>query len=81
MAESEIKTSCQIRCEHCKKWFPSGIQFGTAEAFFTSTLIGNLQRCPNPNCGRMTGCNKENMRFEERHPDGRVTYVEGKDTF
>lgn len=79
MAENEINASCQIRCQHCKDWFRSGIQFGSAEAFFTSSLIGNIQVCPF--CGRDTGCNKENMRFQVRYPDGKITYVEGEDTF
>jgi hypothetical protein len=79
MAEEEIETSCEIRCLKCGRWFRSGIQFGSADTFFTSTLVGNLQQCTK--CGKMTGCNKENMRFVERRPDGGVTYVEGKDTF
>ena len=69
--------NCEIKCLNCEKWFPSGTQFGDAESFFSSTLIGNLQQCPH--CGQMTSCNKENMRFSERIPDGRVIYFEGKD--
>jgi len=74
-----MEPKCEIRCQHCKRWFPSGIQFGSAKAFFTSTLVGNRQQCPY--CGNWTDCNKENMRFQERGPDGRVIYVEGKDVF
>ena len=80
MEEYVTNTSCQLKCQHCDKWFRSGIQFGTAKAFFTSGLVGNNQTCPV--CGKMTGCNKENMRFQEKLPDGRATtYFEGEDTF
>ena len=53
--------SCEIRCEHCREWFRSLIQFKTEEAFFAATLIGNISICRH--CGKGTGCNKENMRF------------------
>jgi hypothetical protein len=53
--------SGEIRCEHCQQWFRSPIGFGSAEAFFSSTLIGNKAQCRH--CGKMTGCNKENMRW------------------
>ena len=53
--------SCDIRCEHCHEWFRSSIQFGNKEAFFTSTLVGNITRCEH--CGQATSCNHENMRF------------------
>jgi hypothetical protein len=66
---------CRIRCEHCKAWFSSPLQFGNAEAFFTCTLVGNLTQCPS--CGRMSGCNKENMRYaDEKDEQGFV----GNDT-
>ena len=80
MAPNEMDEKiCEIRCLMCGEWFPSAIQFGTAEVFFSSTLIDNLQQCPH--CGKMTNCNKENMRFVERQSNGRVTYIEGQDTF
>ncbi len=72
-------TTCEIRCLKCGEWFPSGIQFGDAETFFSSTLTGNLQNCPH--CKKMTGCNKENMRFVERREDGRTVITEGKDAY
>jgi DNA-directed RNA polymerase subunit RPC12/RpoP len=59
-------SSIEIRCLHCGKWFPSPIFFGDSESFDTSTLIGNQAQCPH--CGRMTGCNKENIRL--RHEQG-----------
>ena len=74
---ANVQTKCEIRCLYCGKWFPSPIQFGDAESFFSSELIGNRVNCPF--CGHMTGCNKENMRFVERRQDERITYAEGKD--
>lgn len=55
--------SCRIRClnDKCGKIFNSPFQFGDAESFFTSTLIGNKVQCPH--CNQMTNCNKENMLF------------------
>ena len=63
----------EIRCLSCGKWFPSPIMLGDTESFDTSTLIGNTVTCAH--CGRMTGCNKENMRV--RSQDGGFL---GKDT-
>ena len=76
-----IELRCEVRCQHCGEWFKSGIQFGDAGTFFNTSTSGNLQQCPNPNCGKMTGMNKSDMRFGERRADGRVTYVEGENTF
>lgn len=53
--------TCEIRCEHCGAWFQSPMQFGNADAFFGSVLLGNQVQCRH--CGKMGGCNKENMRF------------------
>jgi hypothetical protein len=58
--------SIEIRCQHCRKWFPSPIFFGDSESFDTSALFGNLAQCRH--CGKMTGCNKEN--FRARFEDG-----------
>ena len=71
--------TCEIKCLKCGNWFRSGIQFGDAESFFSSTLKGNKHQCRK--CGEMTDCNKENMRFVERKSGGKVTYLEGKETF
>lgn len=57
---------CEIRCEHCRTWFPSPIYFGDSESFDTATLSGNRFQCPA--CGKMSGCNKENLRL--RFADG-----------
>lgn len=64
------------RCEHCREWFPSPIGFVESESFEASTmvLIGNQAQCPK--CGKMTGCDKENMRVRHDAPGGFV----GKDT-
>lgn len=59
---------CLIKCKHCKQQFRSPIQFGNPTAFFTSTLVGNEAQCSK--CRKMTGCNKENMYFNDR--DGTV---------
>jgi ribosomal protein S27E len=54
-------TSCLIRCLHCGDLIAAPIQFGSAGAFFSSTLVGSTIRCPT--CGRETDMNKENMIF------------------
>jgi hypothetical protein len=36
---------CQIRCAMCNEWADSKIQFGSAKAFFTSSLVGNTVHC------------------------------------
>lgn len=59
-------TDIQVRCQHCRNWFRSGIWMGDSETFDTATLFGNRQQCPH--CDRMTGCNKEN--FRARFEDG-----------
>jgi len=52
----------EIRCGDCSKWFPSPIGLGDTQVFDASTLIGNQAQCPK--CGKMTSCNKENMRVQ-----------------
>lgn len=71
-------TLCEIRCLHCGKWFNSGLHFGNAEAYFSTATKDNTQQCTH--CKKITPMNKDNMRFGERRADGRITYVEGKDT-
>ena len=73
-----LKTSCEIQCLECKKWFRAAFQFGDYESFFTSCVRGSRQNCPQ--CGIMTSCNKENMRFVEDIGEGHKKYIEGKDT-
>ncbi len=55
-------TEIQILClnDSCATWFPSPISFGDMESFDSSMLVGNSVQCPK--CGKMTPCNKENMR-------------------
>ena len=57
--------SIEIRCQHCRAWFPSPIFFEDSDSFDTSMLFDNLARCAN--CGEMTGCDKDNFRafFED----------------
>jgi len=50
----------EIRCEHCRQWFPSRVGFDVDERFDTATLLGVEMDCPK--CGQWTGCNKENMQ-------------------
>jgi len=54
-----------IRCQHCRNWFPSPIWFGDSKSFDTSTLFANQAQCQH--CGKMTGCDKKNIRarFED----------------
>ena len=57
-----------IRCKICGKWFSSPITFGNSDSFDTSMLIGNQARCRN--CGKMTGCDKKNIRVRYEGDDG-----------
>jgi hypothetical protein len=68
---------CQIRCEACDQWADSRTQFPTAEAFFTSNLIGNTIKCSW--CGETTRCSIERMRFDEQRDGRKGTFVDGKD--
>lgn len=72
------ETFCEVRCLNCGEWFRSGIQFGSAGAFFATATRGNVQTCTH--CNKPTPMNKDNMRFGERREDGGVFYIEGKDT-
>ena len=65
----------EIQCTHCKAWSRSPIQFGSTEAFESSTLIGNRFGCGV--CGKMAMCNKENVRYSRE--DGKGGFV-GVDT-
>lgn len=68
------KAVTEVRCAHCKGWFPSPIDFGNMGTFDASTLVGNLAQCPR--CGKMTGFNKENLRVRAGGDEGFV----GSDT-
>jgi len=70
----------EVRCLHCENWFRSPIGFGNVTSYDTSLLIGNRVSCSQ--CGRLTDCNKENIRFVERNQEtGEVHYIEGQDTY
>lgn len=58
----------EVQCISCKTWFKSPIQSGTPESFDTSTLEGNNAQCEA--CGRMSPCNKENMRWARSDGNG-----------
>jgi hypothetical protein len=60
---SEVK-ELHIRCLNCNKWFLSPIFFGDFKSFDTSTMEGNQAQCGH--CGKMTDCNKENMRVRAK---------------
>ncbi|AMO69618.1 hypothetical protein DOK_15029 [gamma proteobacterium BDW918] len=59
-------TEISIRCEHCRKWFPSPIFIGDSNSFNTALLFNNQAQCQH--CDKMTGCDKEN--FRARFEDG-----------
>lgn len=63
MKMPEVK-ELHIRCLNCNEWFKSPIFFGDLDFFDTSTMEGNQAQCPH--CGKMTGCNKENMRVRTK---------------
>lgn len=60
---SEVK-ELHIRCLNCNHWFNSPIFFGDLDSFDSSIMAGNQAQCPH--CGRMTSCNKENMRVRAK---------------
>ena len=53
-----------VVCRHCKNRFISPIQF-SKESFNTVSMKGNITNCPNPNCGKQTGLDKEDLIFEK----------------
>ena len=58
----------EIRCQHCRRWFPSPVVFGKDESFDTATLLEDTVLCPH--CGKPTGCDEENMRLRGEGSDG-----------
>ena len=50
----------EIRCEHCRQWFPSPVVYGDDESFDTATLVADTVTCSR--CGRETGCDQANVR-------------------
>ena len=54
--------ACVIKCEHCKRQFASWIQYETAEAFYSSPLVGEYVLCTA--CGQQTLCTRDNMLFD-----------------
>lgn len=66
MTTNSKTKSIEVRCTHCNTWFNSAIWIGDRTSFETGSFYGNMQSCPN--CGKLTGCNKEN--FRARFEDG-----------
>ncbi len=64
--------SIEIRCEHCREWFPSPLFFLNSKSFDTAKLFANTARCRR--CRKMTGSDKDN--FRARFADGGFLGVE-----
>ena len=58
----------KVRCKHCAGWIPSFITFESIEAFNSASLHGNNMQCPS--CGKMTRCDKKNMKAHWVDEDG-----------
>jgi len=50
----------EIRCQHCRNWFPSSVVIGDDESFDTATLNEEVVICPL--CGKPTGTDPANVR-------------------
>ena len=53
-------TQLEIRCQHCRQWFPSSIVVGDDESFDTAILREAAVTCTH--CGRATGCDETALR-------------------
>ena len=53
-------TQLEIRCQHCRQWFPSSIVVGDDESFDTATLNERTVTCAH--CGKATGCDQTAIR-------------------
>ena len=78
------KVTSVIICTNCKREIPNFFEFGSddkrpSEVFGSCNITGLNLECPY--CGQITGCDKSNMKFDERDGEGRVFHEEGKDTF
>jgi hypothetical protein len=58
----------EIRCRHCRNWFPSPVVFGDDESFDTATLTADTVTCSH--CGRETGCDPQNVRVRSEESEG-----------
>lgn len=56
---SDVK-QVEIRCQHCRNWFPSSVVIGDDESFDTATLNEADVVCPH--CGKPTGTDPANVR-------------------
>lgn len=71
-----VKT-VEIDCMYCGRALRSTIRFGERATFDTATLIGNKIQCAG--CGKMTACNKANMRVVFVDDSGKLSGHVGKD--
>ena len=53
-----------VKCLQCNEWVKSPIFFGDLDSFDAFIMEGNQAQCPH--CGKMTGCNKKNMRVRAK---------------
>lgn len=54
-------TSMEVRCRHCRKWFPSQITFSDMDTFKNlKSFSGNIVVCPH--CKKDTECGKDTVR-------------------
>ncbi len=67
----------EIDCATCKAAIRSPIRFDWKVPFDSSTLLGNQLQCPS--CGKMTACDKENMRVVYQDGSGLVSGFVGHD--
>lgn len=51
----------EIRCRHCRNWFPSPVVFGDDESLDTATLLESTVTCPH--CGKETGSDPADVRM------------------
>ena len=70
-----LRTICQIQCKSCGTWFGSPKQFLSASGFFGCVDFIKKARCPQ--CKAEVVCERGNMRFGERQPDGQMKYIDG----
>jgi hypothetical protein len=60
----------EIRCRHCREWFPSPVVVGDDESVDTATFFEATARCPH--CGKETGSDPTSVRERgERGSAGR----------
>lgn len=51
-----------VKCDNCKKEFPSGIQTDSEKSLKAMKIKGNQETCPH--CKKATLSGNQNMRFK-----------------